>query len=415
MRIAQVAALYESVPPRGYGGTERVVSYLTEALVDLGHRVTLFATGDSRTRGTLEAMAPRALRDAPGIRDSLAPHVRMLGAVYRRAKEFDVIHCYTGYLGLPLARYVDTPTVVTLHGRLDLSEAEPCYREFAPNALISISDAQRAPPTDVPFLATLPHGIPQALYPFRKRADGYLAFVGRISPEKRVDSAMRVADFRLRIAAKVDPADRAYFQPEIRPLLESMPHIESLGEIGDRAKAELLGGARALRFPIDWPEPFGLVMIEALACGTPLIARRRGSVHEVLRDGVTGFLCEKEAEMVDAVARLSEVGRRRCREEFEARFSDRVMAERYLDVYRRLLARDAPGHVDIDEISIVDQLPDASNGAAVAHRRARRVRGRADLPGRSRRSAFHPTRTRYPDLGAGARPRGPAPPNDRRR
>jgi glycosyltransferase involved in cell wall biosynthesis len=362
MRIAQVAPLYESVPPRGYGGTERVVSYLTEALVDLGHRVTLFASGDSRTRGTLEAMAPRALRDAPGIRDSLAPHVRMLDAVYRRAKEFDVIHCHTGYLGLPLARYVDTPTVVTLHGRLDLPEAEPCYREHAPSGLISISDAQRAPLAEVRFLATVPHGIPRALYPFRERADGYLGFVGRISPEKRVDSAMRVArgaGLSLRIAAKVDPADQVYFQSEIRPLLESMPNVEFVGEIGDRAKAALLGGATALLFPIDWPEPFGLVMIEALACGTPVIARRRGSVPEILRDGVTGFLCETEAEMVDAVARLREVSRRRCREEFEARFSDRVMAEHYLDVYQRLLAREAPAHVDIDEIAIVDQLSDA--------------------------------------------------------
>ena len=211
MRIAQVAPLYESVPPQCYGGTERVVSYLTEALVDLGHRVTLFASGDSRTRGTLEPMAPRALREAPGLRDSLAPHVRMLGAVYRRAKEFDVIHCHTGYLGLPLARYVNTPTVVTLHGRLDLPETEACYREYVPNALISISDAQRAPLPEVPFRATIPHGIPRGLYPFRERSDGYLAFVGRISPEKRVDSAMRVArdaGLSLRIAAKVDPADR---------------------------------------------------------------------------------------------------------------------------------------------------------------------------------------------------------------
>jgi glycosyltransferase involved in cell wall biosynthesis len=359
MRIAQVAPLYESVPPYGYGGTERVVSYLTEALVDLGHRVTLFASGDSRTRGALEAMTPRGLRNAPGLHDALAPHVRMLGAVYRRAQEFDVIHCHTDYLGLPLARYVDTPTVVTLHGRLDLSEAEPCYREYVPSALISISDAQRAPLTDVPFLATIPHGIPRALYPFRERAQGYLAFVGRISPEKRVDAAMRVArdaGLSLRIAAKVDPVDRAYFESEIRPLLESMPNVEFLGEIGDRAKAELLGGAMALLFPIDWPEPFGLVMIEALACGTPVIARRRGSVPEVLRDGVTGFLCETETEMVCAVSQLPEISRRRCREEFEARFSDRVMAKRYLDVYQRLLAHRAPAHVDVDKISNVDLI-----------------------------------------------------------
>jgi glycosyltransferase involved in cell wall biosynthesis len=358
MRIAQVAPLYESVPPRGYGGTERVVSYLTEALVDLGHRVTLFASGDSLTRATLEPMAPRALREAPGLHDPLAPHVRMLGAVYRRAKEFDVIHCHTDYLGLPLARYVDTPTVVTLHGRLDLPEAEPCYREYAPTALISISDAQRAPLKDVPFLATVPHGVPQALYPFRERADGYLAFIGRISPEKRVDSAMRVArdaGLSLRIAAKVDPADRTYFESEIRPLLDSMPHVEFLGEIGDRAKAELLGGATALLFPIDWPEPFGLVMIEALACGTPVVARRRGSVPEVLCDGVTGFLCETEDEMVGAIVRLPEISRRRCREEFEAKFSDRVMAKRYLDVYQQLLAHRAPARVDDDKVFKIDQ------------------------------------------------------------
>jgi glycosyltransferase involved in cell wall biosynthesis len=362
MRIAQVAPLYESVPPHGYGGTERVVSYLTEALLDLGHRVTLFATGDSRTRGTLEPMVSRALRDAPGLQDSLAPHVRMLGEVYRRAKEFDVIHCHTGYLGLPLARYVNIPTVVTLHGRLDLPEAGLCYREYVPSALISISDAQRAPLTDVPFLATIPHGIPRALYPFRERADGYLAFLGRISPEKRVDSAIRVAHgagLSLRIAAKVDPADRAYFQSEIRPLLESTPNVEFLGELGDRAKAELLCRAAALLFPIDWPEPFGLVMIEAMACGTPVVARRRGSVPEILRDQVTGFLCETETEMMDAVTRVPHISRRRCREEFEARFSDRVMAERYVDVYQRLLARGTPVRVAIDEVPVVDQLSDA--------------------------------------------------------
>jgi glycosyltransferase involved in cell wall biosynthesis len=358
MRIAQVAPLYESVPPRGYGGTERVVSYLTEALVDLGHRVTLFASGDSLTSANLEPMAPRALREAAGLLDPVAPHVRMLGAVYRRAKEFDVIHCHTDYLGLPVAEYVATPTVVTLHGRLDLPEAEACYREYTPSALISISDAQRAPLTAVPFLATIPHGLPQALYPFREGADGYLAFIGRISPEKRVDSAIRVArdaGLSLRIAAKVDPADRTYFESKIRPLLESMPNVEFLGEIGDRAKAELLGGATALLFPIDWPEPFGLVMIEALACGTPVIARRRGSVPEVLRDGVTGFLCQTETEMVNAIARLPEISRRRCREEFDTRFTDRVMAKRYLDVYQRLLAGRVPANMDIDKVSNVDQ------------------------------------------------------------
>jgi glycosyltransferase involved in cell wall biosynthesis len=358
MRIAQVAPLYESVPPRRYGGTERVVSYLTEALVDLGHRVTLFASGDSGTRADLERMVPRALRGAPGLRDSLAPHVRMLGAVYRRAEEFDLIHCHTDYLGLPLAEYVKTPTILTLHGRLDLPEVAPCYREFSSSALVSVSDAQRAPLTDVSFSATIHHGVPSDLYPFRERADGYLVFIGRICPEKRVDAAVRVATHAgipLRVAAKVDPADRIYFESEIRPLFDSTPTVEFLGEVDDRAKAQLLGGALALVFPIDWPEPFGLVMIEALACGTPVIARRRGSVPEIIRDGKTGFICETEAEMVDAVERLPTIDRRRCREEFEARFTDRAMAERYVNAYHRLLARKAPLRVAIGASSVVDE------------------------------------------------------------
>jgi glycosyltransferase involved in cell wall biosynthesis len=357
MRIAQVAPLYESVPPRRYGGTERVVSYLTEALVALGHRVTLFASGDSRTRADLEQMAPRALRGAPGLRDSLAPHVRMLGCVYRRAEEFDLIHCHTDYIGLPLAEYVKTPTILTLHGRLDLPEAAACYREYSSSALVSVSDAQRAPLPDVPFCATVHHGVPPGLYPFRAHPEGYLVFIGRICPEKRVDSAVRVArhaGLPLRVAAKVDPADRAYYESEIRPLFETTPTVEFLGEVDDRAKAQLLGGALALLFPIDWPEPFGLVMIEALACGTPVIARRRGSVPEIVRDGKTGFICETEAEMVRAVERLPTIDRRRCREEFEARFTDRAMAERYARAYQRLLAPRAPSRVALGASSALD-------------------------------------------------------------
>jgi glycosyltransferase involved in cell wall biosynthesis len=358
MRIAQVAPLYESVPPHRYGGTERVVSYLTEALIDLGHRVTLFASGDSRTRARLEPMAPRALRGAIDLMDPLAPHIHMLGAVYRRAEEFDLIHCHTDYIGLPLAEYVNTPTIVTLHGRLDLPEAAPCYREYSLSALVSVSDAQRAPLADVPFCATVHHGVPASLYPFRERAAGYLLFIGRISPEKRVDSAVRVASragLPLRVAAKIDAADRAYFQSEIRPLFDSNPTVVFLGEVDDQAKAELMGGALALVFPIDWPEPFGLVMIEALACGTPVIARRRGSVPEIVRNGETGFICETETEMVDAVQRLSTIDRRRCREEFETRFTDRAMAERYVSVYQGLLAREGPARMAIDEKTPLDQ------------------------------------------------------------
>jgi glycosyltransferase involved in cell wall biosynthesis len=324
--------------------------------------VTLFATGDSSTRAHLEAMAPRALRDAPGVSDPLAPHIHMLGTVYRRAKEFDLIHCHTGYLGLPLAEYVHTPTVTTLHGRLDLPEAASCYGLCSSSALISISDAQRAPLRDIPFFATVHHGVPPRLYPFRERSDGYLLFVGRISPEKGVDSAVRVArhaGLPLHVAAKVDAVDRVYYESTIRPLFDSTPSVEFLGEVEDRAKAELMGGASALIFPIDWPEPFGLVMIEALACGTPVIARRRGSVPEILRDGETGFICGTESEMVRAVERLPTIDRRRCRQEFEARFTDRAMAEHYVDAYQRLFARKAAVRLARGTTSAVDAASSA--------------------------------------------------------
>ncbi|GIW42160.1 MAG: glycosyl transferase [Candidatus Binatia bacterium] len=340
MRIAQVAPLYERVPPELYGGTERVVSYLTEELVRRGHEVTLFASGDSITRARLEPMCPRALRLDPNCKDPLAPHVRMIGRVYQRAEEFDLIHCHVDYLCLPFTRFVSTPTVITLHGRLDIPEIGPLYREYPEVPLVSISDAQRIHLPDVNWLATVHHGLPRDLYVFHPKADSYVLFLGRISPEKRPDSAIRVAcraGVRLRIAAKVDAVDRLYFEREIRPLLDH-PLVEFIGEVDDAAKRELLGNARALLFPVDWPEPFGLVMIEALACGTPVVARRRGSVPEVVEHGRTGFVCETEDEMVEALARIEEIDRAVCRQVFERRFTVEVMASRYEEAYRKVLA-----------------------------------------------------------------------------
>jgi glycosyltransferase involved in cell wall biosynthesis len=336
MRIAQVAPLAESVPPEGYGGTERVVSYLTEELVRLGHDVTLFATADSKTSADLEPMSPRAARDA-----ELDPHLfetRMLAEAYRRADEFDIIHCHTDYLGLPLAERVGTRTVVTLHGRLDFPGLSTVLRDFPDVAYVSISDSQRAPVPDIQWVATIYHGLPRRLYSFESESGDYLLFLGRISPEKAPDRAIRIATragMRLRIAAKVDAADQEYFEASVKPLLAN-PRVEFLGEVGGEEKLRLLANARALLFPIDWPEPFGLVMIESLACGTPVIARRRGSVPEILLDGETGFVCETDDELCDAVSRVHELDRRRCRADFERRFTDTRMAEDYVAVYDRV-------------------------------------------------------------------------------
>jgi glycosyltransferase involved in cell wall biosynthesis len=338
MRIAQVAPLYERVPPQQYGGTERVVSYVTEELVRLGHDVTLFASGDSITRAQLQSPCDRALRLDPDSRDPLAPHIRMLGQVYRQAPAFDIIHCHTDYLSLPLARASSTPTVITQHGRLDVPELLPLYAEYPEIPLISISDAQRLPLAQANWLATVYHGLPVDLYPFQAQPDRYLLFLGRISPEKRPDSAIRVAcraGIPLRIAAKVDPADQVYFETTIRPLL-THPLVDFIGEVNEQQKQALLGKALALLFPIDWPEPFGLVMIEALACGTPVIARRRGSVPEVLQHGQTRWVCETEDEMVEAVQRIGLLDRAACRREFEDRFTVTRMAHQYVELYQRL-------------------------------------------------------------------------------
>jgi glycosyltransferase involved in cell wall biosynthesis len=340
MRIAQVAPLYESVPPQGYGGTERVVSYLTEALVRQGHEVTLFASGDSVTAARLVAPCRAALRLDPQCRDPLAHHVLMVEQVFQQSGRFDLIHWHLDYLHFPLARRQPTPHVTTLHGRLDLPDLGPLSQEFTDVPVVSISDAQREPLPRLNWQGTVYHGLPEDLYTFRPEPGPYLAFLGRISPEKRVDRAIEIAQqlgMDLKIAAKVDPVDRAYFEAVVAPLLRE-PLVEYVGEIGEGEKDDFLGHAYALLFPIDWPEPFGLVMIEAMACGTPVIAYRGGSVPEVVEEGVTGFMVDDLEAAVRAVERLPTVSRWRCRQRFEARFSAARMARDYLAIYRRLVA-----------------------------------------------------------------------------
>jgi glycosyltransferase involved in cell wall biosynthesis len=339
VRIAQVAPLVESVPPRLYGGTERIVSYLTEELVELGHEVTLFASGDSQTRARLHAGSPRALRFDRSCRDPIAYHVAMLEQVVQAAPHFDIIHFHGDWAHLPVFRRQTVPSVTTLHGRLDLPELQPLFAEFSDLPMISISNNQRRPLPWAKWIATIYHGLPQLLLsPPTGDKEGYLAFLGRIAPEKRPDLAIRWAvksGRRLKIAAKVDRADEEYFASAIRPLL-NQPGIDFIGEIGERDKPEFLGKAAALLFPGDWPEPFGLVMIEAFACGTPVLAYRHGSVPEVVEDGVTGFIVDDEAGALAAIERLDGLDRTRIRGEFDRRFTSRRMAEDYLAIYQLL-------------------------------------------------------------------------------
>jgi glycosyltransferase involved in cell wall biosynthesis len=341
MRIAQIAPLAEAVPPALYGGTERVVSYLTEALVDLGHHVTLFASGDSHTRATLEAAWPRSLRLDQSVCDPLAPHLAMLEHVRRRAPQFDILHFHLSYLPFPVFSQIDTPFMTTLHGRLDLPELRPVFDLFPQAPVVSISDSQRAPLPTANWLDTVHHGLPaDLLIPQPHVQPTYLAFLGRVSPEKRVDLAIEIAArarLPLKIAAKVDKADEAYFRNTIEPLL-AQPHVEFLGEISEAEKAGFLSGALALLFPIDWPEPFGLAMIEAMACGTPVIAFRRGSVPEVIEHGVTGYIVDNVDAAVRATAQLAALSRSEVRDQFERRFTSRTMALHYLDVYTELTA-----------------------------------------------------------------------------
>ena len=337
MRIAQVSPLFESVPPKYYGGTERVVSYLTEELVRQGHDVTLYASGDSVTRARLVAACRRSLRLDKSCVDQLAHHVLMLELLGKEAATYDVIHYHIDYLHFPFSRRIRVPHVTTLHGRLDLPDLIPLYREFNDMPVVSISNAQREPLPRAHWVRTVYHGLPEDLYRFRPRPGTYLAFLGRISPEKRVDRAIAIASrigIPLKIAAKVDAVDLEYFTTTIEPLLRG-PQIEYVGEIGEGEKDELLGNAYALLFPIDWPEPFGLVMIESLACGTPVIAYRRGSVPEVLDDGATGFVVEGLDDAVRAAERVATLDRARCRRVFEERFTASRMAQDYVAVYER--------------------------------------------------------------------------------
>ncbi|HTR06102.1 MAG TPA: glycosyltransferase family 4 protein [Paraburkholderia sp.] len=339
MRIAQIAPLTESVPPKLYGGTERAVSYITEALVDLGHDVTLFASGDSLTRAKLEPVWPRALRLDPGIRDRIAPHMLLMEMVRRQADQFDVLHFHMDYYSFSVFKRQETPFVTTLHGRLDLPEQQPVFDTFNTAPVISISNSQRQPMPQAKWLRTVYHGLPEKLYTPQPVEPRYLAFLGRISPEKRVDTAIRIAGrcgLPIRIAAKVDEADREYFERDIKPLL-ALPHVEYVGEINDSQKAEFLSGAHALLFPIDWPEPFGLVMIEAMACGTPVIAFNRGAVPEVVEEGVSGYIVEDEIGAVAAVNRVSRISRAGVRHRFEERFTSHRMAQEYVQAYEAVI------------------------------------------------------------------------------
>lgn len=339
MRIAQVAPLYECVPPKLYGGTERVVAYLTDELVRLGHDVTLFSSGDSETRANHVPIGRSATRLDPDCRDPLARHIVLLERVFSRISEFDIVHFHIDYLHFPLSRRYGEPNLTTLHGRLDIPDLAYLYDEYPEMAVASISDSQRKPLPHLNWQGTVYHGLPLDLYAHTPEPEGYLAFCGRISAEKRPDRAIRIAEragVKLMMAAKVDAADREYFEDVVRPMLAS-PWVEYIGEIGEAEKAAFLGNARALLFPIDWPEPFGLVMIEAMACGTPTIAFRRGSVPEVLDHGVSGFIVDDEEEAVRAVEFASSLDRARIRRTFELRFSAERMTRDYIALYDRIV------------------------------------------------------------------------------
>lgn len=343
MRVAHVAPLAEAVPPKLYGGTERVIWWLTEALVDLGHEVTLFASADSITSAQLVPCAPSGLRLA-GIGDHTAYLLAMLDKVLKSADAFDIIHFHTDLFQFPIFRHLASKCVTTLHGRQDLPDFRPIFDAFPEMPLVSISDAQRAPVAHANFVATVHHGLPENLIPFAPDGGDYLAFMGRISPEKRPDRAIEIAKragMPLRIAAKVDRVDERYFEQQIKPLLDH-PLIDFIGEISDAEKPAFLGGARALLFPIDWPEPFGLVMIEAMAAGTPVVAWPGGSVPEVIRDGRSGIIVTSIDEAVAAVHRVSELPRDEVRRCFEAEFTATRMARDYVALYRRLIAKSRP-------------------------------------------------------------------------
>jgi glycosyltransferase involved in cell wall biosynthesis len=356
MRIAQIAPLFERVPPLLYGGTERVVSYLTEELVRQGHEVTLFASGDSITQAQLVPCSERSLRLDKQVVDPLAHHFVMLEEVFARADDFDILHFHIDYLHFPFSqRQKQWRHITTLHGLLDMRDLKPLYKKFNKIPLVSISNAQRRPLSWANWLGTVYHGLPLDRYRARSEPGDYLVFLGRISVEKRLDRAIEIAKrtgMPLKIAAKVDNSDRKYFDKTIRPLLDH-PLVEWVGEVGEDGKQELLANAYALVFPIDWPEPFGLVLLEAMACGTPAIAYRCGSVPELLEEGVTGFIVDDLNAAVEAVAKVESLDRALCRHRFEQRFSASRMAQEYLEVYERILH---------PEISYDGKLGDAALG-----------------------------------------------------
>ena len=380
MKIAQVAPLTEAVPPKLYGGTERVVAYLTDALVELGHEVVLFASGDSQTKAELAAIWPRALRLDPNVKDYFAPVFMELETVARRAEEFDVIHAHLDYFGYPLLQRLGVPSVTTLHGRLDLPELPPLYGLYGDMPVVSISNSQRQPLPQANYVATILHGLPKDLLQKGDGGGGYLAFLGRISPEKAPDAAIRIAAAArkpIKMAAKIDKVDEEYYKAVVEPLLGS-GDIEFVGEIGEHQKSEFLGNATALVFPIAWREPFGLVMIEAMACGTPVIAFNNGSVPEVLEDGVTGFIVENEQQAIEAVAKIHTLDRDRIRAEFDRRFTAHHMAQNYLNLYARLatnFSRKRAGakmparpasQWHVDGVATLDDVPELERVAGIA-------------------------------------------------
>jgi len=338
LRIAQIAPLYESVPPKLYGGTERVVAYLTDELMNQGHHVTLFASGDSTTKARLIPICDRALRLSNPL-DPLAYHILQLQEVFERIDEFDILHFHTDYLHFPFSYNRDVTTITTLHGRLDIEDLVPIYKKFREIPVVSISNAQREPLPLANWIGTVQHGLPADLYHQGEGKGNYVVFLGRISPEKRVDRAIEIArqaGVDIKIGAKIDKADQSYYDKEMKHLF-SQPHVDFLGEVGESEKTELLQNAIALLFPIDWREPFGMVLIEALACATPVIAFNRGSVPEIISNGKTGYIVENISEAVAALQRIREISRDECRKTFENRFSATIMAKNYLRLYEMLV------------------------------------------------------------------------------
>jgi glycosyltransferase involved in cell wall biosynthesis len=353
MKIAQVSPLYESVPPKRYGGTESVIHHLTEELISRGHEVTLFASGDSVTSAKLVPVCKNALRLDADCIDPFVHHFNMMEMVEKEARSFDIIHSHIDYLYFPIMRRSKNTYLTTLHGRLDIPELDPLFREYKDIPLVSISNSQRKPFPYSNWMRTVFYGLPLDLYNFNKKGGDYLVFVGRISPEKRIDRAIEIAKkagIQIKIAAKVDKVDNDYFELKIKKLLDH-PLVDFIGEVGEKEKEELLGNALGFIYPIDWPEPFGLAMIEAMACGTPVLAYNCGSVPEVLDEGITGFGVNSLREAVAAVSRLSSLDRRKCRDAFERKFSVQRMADDYLTIYESMI-----NEIDNKKITVSDSI-----------------------------------------------------------